>query len=111
MYADLRDRQHVWHLLMTLRDEFESIWSSLLHRIDTVIKDLILEEARLDTFQAEQTPPSIDVVLTTHISPKFSPSAQTSSSSTTQNSSRSSRKNFCSYCKNYGHIISKCHRL
>ena len=54
-YADLRDRQRAWHLLMTLRDEFESIQSYLLYRsalpkLDTVIKDLISDEARLDTF-------------------------------------------------------------
>ena len=54
VYADLCDRQRVWHLLMTLRDEFEYIRSSLLHRsslpkLDMMIKDLISEEARLDT--------------------------------------------------------------
>ena len=70
MYADLCDRQHVWHLLMIIRDEFESVWRSLLHRnplpkLDTMIKDLISEEARLDTLRAEQTPPSIDMVLAT----------------------------------------------
>ena len=52
MYANLCDRQHVWYLLMTLRSEFGSIQSSLLHRsplpkLDTVIKDLISEKARL----------------------------------------------------------------
>ena len=43
-------------MLMTVRDEFESVESesSLLHynllsKLDTVIKNLILEEARLDT--------------------------------------------------------------
>ena len=51
IYADLRDRQCVWHLLMALRDEFEPIRSFLIHRIlfptlDTMIKDLISEEAR-----------------------------------------------------------------
>ena len=55
---------------MTLRDEFEPIWSSLLHHsplptVDMVIKDLILEEARLDTLRAEHTPPSTDVVIAT----------------------------------------------
>ena len=25
VYADLRDRQRVWHLLMIVRDEFESV--------------------------------------------------------------------------------------
>ena len=42
---------------MTLKDEFVSIQSSLLHRNslpkhDIVIKDLISEEARLDTLRA-----------------------------------------------------------
>ena len=115
VYADLHDCQRVWHLLMTLRDEFESIRSSLLHRnllptIGTVIKDLISEEARLDTLQAEHTQPSTDVVLTTQVSPKFPPYAQTSSSSTTQNSSRSSQKYLSNYCKKYGHIIFECRR-
>ena len=55
---------------MTLGDEFESIPSSLLHlsllpTLDIVIKDLISEEARLDTLRAEQIPPSTDVVLAT----------------------------------------------
>ena len=58
MYIDLCDRQRVWHLLVTLRDEFESIRSSLLHRsplpkLGTMIKDLISEEACQDTFRAE----------------------------------------------------------
>ena len=116
IYANLRDHQCVRHLLMTLRDEFESIQSSLLHRnplptLDTMIKDLISEEARLDTLRAKHTPPSTNVVLATQVSPKFIPSAQTSSSSTTQNSFRSSCKNFYNYCKKYGHIISECRRL
>ncbi|KAL0307388.1 UNVERIFIED_CONTAM: hypothetical protein Scaly_2984000 [Sesamum calycinum] len=71
VYADLRDRQHVWHLLMTLRDEFESVQSSLLHRsplpkLDIVIKDLISEEIRLNTLHAEHVPLSTDMVLATH---------------------------------------------
>ena len=75
MYVDLRDRQRVCHLLMIVRDEFESI-RSFLH--DTVIKDFISEKARLDNLQAKQTPSSTDVVLATQLSPKFAPSAQTS---------------------------------
>ena len=56
VYVDLRDHQHVWHLLMTVRDEFEYVRSSLLHpsllpKLDTMIKDLISEEARLDTLR------------------------------------------------------------
>ena len=51
------------------------------------------------------------MVLAIQVSLKFTHSIKTLSSSTTQNSSRSSRKNFCNYCKKYGHIISKCHRL
>ena len=48
VYADLRDRQCIWHLLMTVRDEFESVQSSPLHcislpKLDTMIKDLISE--------------------------------------------------------------------
>ena len=73
-----------------------------------MIKDLISEDAHLDTLRAEQTPSSTDVVLTTQVSPKF---AQTSSSSTTQNSPRPSRKNFYNYCKKYGRVISECRRL
>ena len=76
-----------------------------------MIKDLISEEARLDTLQAEQTPPSTDVVFATQVSSKFTLSAKTLSNSTTQNSSRSSRKNFFNYCKRYGHVISECHLL
>ena len=53
VYANLYDHQHVWHLLMTVRDEFESIQRSLIHhslllKLDTMIKDLILEDVRLD---------------------------------------------------------------
>ena len=116
MYADVHDSQHVWHLLMTVRDEFEFIRSSLIHssplpKLDTVIKDLILEETHLDTLRAEQTPSSTNVVLATQVSPKFAPCTQNSSSSTTQESSRSSWNNFCNYCKKYGHVISECRRL
>ena len=54
VYTDLRDRQRVWHLVMTVRDYFEFIQSSLLYcsplpKLDTMIKDLILEETHLDT--------------------------------------------------------------
>ncbi|KAK4384587.1 Retrovirus-related Pol polyprotein from transposon TNT 1-94 [Sesamum angolense] len=71
VYADLRDRQHVWHLLMTVRDEFESVQSSLLHqsplpKLDIVIKDLISEEIRLNTLRVEHVPLSTDMVLATH---------------------------------------------
>ena len=57
-------------MLMIVRDEFESIRSSLIHRsllpkLDTVIKNLISEEARIDTLRVKQTPSSIDVVLAT----------------------------------------------
>ena len=73
---------------MIVRDEFESVQSSRLHhsllpKFDTVIKDLISEKAHLDTLRAEQTPSSTNVVLATQVSPKFAPSAQISSSSTT----------------------------
>ena len=53
-----------------------------------VTKDLISEEARLDTLRAEHTPPSTDVVFATQVSLKKFPSAQTSTSSATPNSSR-----------------------
>ena len=101
---------------MTLKDEFESIRSSLLHHnlfptLDTVIKDLILEQDRLNTLQAKHTPPSIDVDLATQVSLKFVPSAQTSTSSITENSSRPSQKIFCHYCKKPDHIISECRQL
>ena len=70
VHASLRNRQCVRHLLMTIRDEFESLRNSLLHRnllpkLDTVINDLISKEARLDTLQAKQTPSFTDVVLAT----------------------------------------------
>ena len=82
---------------MTLRDEFDHIQSSLIHRspfltLDTMIKDLISQEARLNTLRVEHTPPSTDVVLATHVSPRFAPSTQTLSSSTVQNSSKPSQK-------------------
>ena len=63
-------------MLITHRDEFEPIWSSLIHSslfptLDTVIKDLISEEDHLDTLRDKHTPPSTDVVLGVHVSPKF----------------------------------------
>ena len=33
VYANLHDRKRVWHLFMTLRDEYEPIQSSLLHQL------------------------------------------------------------------------------
>ncbi|KAL0294952.1 UNVERIFIED_CONTAM: Retrovirus-related Pol polyprotein from transposon RE2 [Sesamum angustifolium] len=56
---------------MTLRDEFESLQSSVLHRsplpkLDIVIKDLISEEIRLNTLHAEHVPLSTYMVLATH---------------------------------------------
>ena len=70
VHVDLRDHQHVWHLLMTIRDEFESVRSSLLHhspllKLDMVIKDLISKKAHLNTLRVEQTLSSTDLVLAT----------------------------------------------
>ena len=42
-----------------------------------MIKDLISEEACLDTLRAEQTPSATDVVLITQVSPTFAHSAHT----------------------------------
>ena len=58
-----------------------------------------------------KTPSFIDVVLAIQVFPKFAPSTQTSSSSTTQNSPRPFRNNFYNYCKKYGHVIFECRRL
>ena len=42
VYADLRDRQRVWHMFMTLRVEFGSIRSSLLHRSSLPKLDIVI---------------------------------------------------------------------
>ncbi|KAL0448947.1 UNVERIFIED_CONTAM: putative mitochondrial protein [Sesamum latifolium] len=115
VYANLRDQQHVWHLHMTLRDEFEYVRSSLLHRsplpkLDIVIKDLICEEIQLNTLRAEQVPPPTDIVLATHAPPTPTSYIQTPFGHT-QNKSKSSKRLFGSYCKMYDHVISECRRL
>ncbi|KAL0419303.1 UNVERIFIED_CONTAM: hypothetical protein Sradi_1343800 [Sesamum radiatum] len=115
VYADFRDRQHVWHLLMTLRDEFDYVRSSLLHwsplsKLDTIIKDLISEEIQWNTLCAEQVPPSTDMVLATHAPPNPIFYIQTPFGHT-QNTSKSSKRSFCNYCKKYDHVISECRRL
>ncbi|XP_010265970.1 PREDICTED: uncharacterized protein LOC104603606 [Nelumbo nucifera] len=104
-YSKLRDHQRVWHLLMTLRNEYEPISGTLLHHcplpsLEVVIKDLLSEETRLKTLRDERSLLSTDVVLAT-------PGTSTTSST----SSKSSKWSFCNYCKKTSHTISECRRL
>ncbi|XP_010270824.1 PREDICTED: uncharacterized protein LOC104607033 [Nelumbo nucifera] len=90
---------------MTLRDEYEPISGTLLHRsplpsLDVVIKDLLSEETRLKTLRDERSLLSTDVVLVT-------PGTFVASSI----SSKSSKQTFCNYYKKTGHTISECRRL
>ncbi|XP_010263725.1 PREDICTED: uncharacterized protein LOC104601921 [Nelumbo nucifera] len=102
-YSKLRNRQRVWHLLMTLRDEYEPISSTLLYHsplpsLDVVINDLLSEETHLKTLRDERSLLSTDVVLAT---------PGTSATSST----KSPKRTFYNYCKKTGHTISECRRL
>ncbi|XP_010244218.1 PREDICTED: uncharacterized protein LOC104588095 [Nelumbo nucifera] len=102
-YSKLHDCQRVWHLLMTLRDEYEPISGTLLHHsplpsLEVVIKDLLYKETRLKTLRDERSLLSTDVVFAT-------PSTSAISST------KPSKWTFCNYCKKTGHTISECRCL
>jgi hypothetical protein len=94
------------HIMMALRDDFESTRASLLHcqplpTLDATISELISEETRRSTMKMQ----SSDMVLATA-------SRGTSQSSTWHSSSQSTSKTgFCKWCKRNGHTINECRKF
>ncbi|KAL0358176.1 UNVERIFIED_CONTAM: hypothetical protein Scaly_1503300 [Sesamum calycinum] len=85
---------HVW-------PNVEAIKVSLLHRsplpkLETVIKDLISEEIRLNTLRVEQVPTSTFMVLATHAPSNLTSYIQKPFGHT-QNKLKSSKRPFCDY--------------
>jgi hypothetical protein len=105
-FATWLDRRKFMHIMMALRDDFESTRASLLHcqplpTLDATVSELISEETRRSTMKML----SSDMVLATA-------SHGTSQSSTRHSSSHSTSKtDFCKLCKHNGHTISECRRL
>ena len=57
-YATCRDQMHFYQFLMALHDDYESVRGQLLHQIptpslDVALNELICEETRLQTLQAQ----------------------------------------------------------
>ncbi|RVW93185.1 Retrovirus-related Pol polyprotein from transposon RE1 [Vitis vinifera] len=87
-YASIRDEFRLYEFLMSLHKDFEPIRGQLLNRspapsLDTAVNELVREEARLATLQAQNK---------------------------LNQSSQADQQKFCNYCKRPGHTIETCYR-
>uniref|UniRef100_A0A2N9HHI0 Reverse transcriptase Ty1/copia-type domain-containing protein n=1 Tax=Fagus sylvatica TaxID=28930 RepID=A0A2N9HHI0_FAGSY len=110
-YATRRDQMRLYQFLMALHDDYEPVRGQLLHQLptpslDAALNDLVREETRLQTLQAQN---KLNVLATT--SP-LAPLPQSDSDQFSPNTRRSDRKSnkFCRYCKKHGHTIETCFR-
>lgn len=104
IYTSLHNHQRIWHLLLTLRSEFDSTNVALLHRspistLDIVIWEVLSKETCLNSIHAERSFLSAYVVLVVPSIPVAYPI------------SIISLKSFCKYCKKSGHLIFSCSNL
>ncbi|XP_050149267.1 uncharacterized protein LOC126624273 isoform X2 [Malus sylvestris] len=96
LYCKYREEQRLVQFLMPLRDEFETLRSSILHRtplpsVDSVLNELQAEEVRVQSHRLSS-----------------------SSSNTSAFAAARSRRvamDECSYCKGKGHWKSQCPKL
>uniref|UniRef100_A0A2N9HP48 Integrase catalytic domain-containing protein n=1 Tax=Fagus sylvatica TaxID=28930 RepID=A0A2N9HP48_FAGSY len=84
-YATRRDQMRLYQFLMALHEDYEPVRGQLLHQLptpslDAALNDLVREETRLQTLQAQN---------------KLNIGNPT---------------NFCRYCKKHGHTIETCFR-
>ncbi|KAL6315662.1 hypothetical protein AAG906_004834 [Vitis piasezkii] len=95
-YASIRDEFRLYEFLMSLHKDFEPIRGQLLNRspapsLDTAVNELVREEARLATLQAQN---------------KFNQSVILMALAIVKRTN----KKFCNYCKRPGHTIETCYR-
>ena len=110
-YASIRDEFHLYEFLMSLHKDFEPIRGQLLNRshapsLDTVVNELVREEARLATLQAQN---KLNVLAITPSAPPIKQPQQSGDSSSSSNRRKQTNKKFCNYCKHPGHTIETCY--
>ena len=92
--------------------DFEPIRGQLLNRspapsLDTAVNELVREEARLATLQAQN---KLNVLAITPSAPSLEHPQQSSDSSGPSNRRKQTNKKFCNYCKRPSHTIETCYR-
>ena len=97
---------------MSLHKDFKSIRGQLLNRspapsLDTAVNELVREEARLATLQAQN---KLNVLAITPSTPPLEQPQQLRDSSSSSNRRKQTNKKFCNYCKCPGHTIETCYR-
>ncbi|XP_030942055.1 uncharacterized protein LOC115967115, partial [Quercus lobata] len=111
-YASIRDEFRLYEFLMSLHKDFEPIRGQLLNRspapsLDTAVNELVREEARLATLQAQN---KLNVLAITPSAPPLEQPQQSGESSGSSNRRKQTYKKFCNYCKRPGHTIETCYR-
>ncbi|WJZ81727.1 hypothetical protein VitviT2T_001550 [Vitis vinifera] len=97
---------------MSLHKDFEPIRGQLLNRspapsLDTAVNELVREEARLATLQAQN---KFNVLAITPSTPLIEQPQQSGDSYGSSNRRKQTNKKFCNYCKRPGHTIETCYR-
>ncbi|RVW75057.1 Retrovirus-related Pol polyprotein from transposon RE2 [Vitis vinifera] len=111
-YASIRDEFRLYEFLMSLHKDFEPIRGQLLNRspapsLDTAVNELVREEARLATLQAQN---KLNVLAITPSTPLIEQPQQLGDFSGSSNRRKQTNKKFCNYCKRPGHTIETCYR-
>ncbi|RVW17967.1 Retrovirus-related Pol polyprotein from transposon RE2 [Vitis vinifera] len=96
---------------MSLHKDFEPIRGQLLNRspapsLDTAVNELVREEARLATLQAQN---KLNVLAITPSTPLIKQPQQLGDFSGSSNRRKQTNKKFCNYCKRPGHTIETCY--
>ena len=96
---------------MSLHKDFEPIQGQLLNcspspSLDTTVNELVREEARLATLQAQN---KFNVLAITPSAPPIEQPQKSSDSSSSSNHRKLTNKKFCNYCKCPGHTIKTCY--
>ena len=111
-YASIKDEFRLYEFLMSLHKDFEPIRGQLLNRnpalsLDTAVNELVREETRLATLQAQN---KLNVLVITPSTPPIEQFQQSGHSSGSSNHCKQTNKKFCNYCKRPGHTIETCYR-
>ncbi|KAL6347684.1 hypothetical protein AAG906_026213 [Vitis piasezkii] len=110
-YASIRDEFRLYEFLMSLHKDFEPIRGQLLNRspalsLDTAVNELVREEARLATLQAQN---KLNILVITPSTPLIEQPQQLGDFSGSSNRRKQTNKKFCNYCKRPGHTIETCY--
>ena len=111
-YASIKDEFRLYEFLMSFHKDFKPIPGQLLNRspapsLDTVVNELVREEARLATLQAQN---KLNVLAITPSTPPIEQPQQSGDSSGSSNRRKHNNKEFYNYCKRLGHTIKTCYR-